>query len=62
MSAEAKPAEAAPAAAAAAAPAAQKGKKEAPLEEPAFWAPRNAAFDRAMERYKKELEGLFTPH
>lgn len=56
MSAEAKPAEAAPAAAAAAAPAAQKGKREAPLEEPAFWAPRNAAFDRAMERYKKELE------
>lgn len=55
MSAEAKPAEAAPAAAAAA-PAAQKGKREAPLEEPAFWAPRNAAFDRAMERYKKELE------
>lgn len=55
MSAEAKPAEAAPAAAA---PAAQKGKREAPLEEPAFWAPRNAAFDRAMERYKKELEGL----
>lgn len=53
MSAEAKPAEAAPAAAA---PAAQKGKREAPLEEPAFWAPRNAAFDRAMERYKKELE------
>lgn len=24
--------------------------------EPEFWAPRNAAFDRAMERYKKELE------
>ena len=37
---------------------AQKGKKEAPLVDPEYWAPRNAAFERALERYKKELEGL----
>jgi len=35
---------------------AQKGKKEAPLVDPAYWAPRNDAFNRALERYNKELE------
>ena len=40
----------------------QKGKKEAPLEEPSYWAPRNEVFNRALERYKKELEGLFPKH
>lgn len=40
----------------------QKGKKEAPLEEPSYWAPRNEVFNRALERYNKELEGLFPKH